>query len=39
MDGLSWIAGGFVLLFCAYWALQGFRQWQSERQTTLTSQE
>ena len=38
-DGWSWIAGGFAVLFCTHWAVQSFRQWQSERQTNLTSAE
>jgi hypothetical protein len=38
-DGWSWIAGGFAGLFRAHWALQSFRHWQSERQTTLNSDE
>jgi hypothetical protein len=36
-DGLSWIAGGFAVLFFTHWALQCLRQWQDERNTELTS--
>jgi hypothetical protein len=36
-DGLSWIAGGLAFLFFTHWAIQGLKQWQSERHTELTS--
>jgi len=36
-DSLGWVAGGFAVLFFTHWALQALRQWQSERQTGLTS--
>jgi len=36
-DGLSWIAGGLAVLFCTHWSLQALKQWQSERNTELTS--
>jgi len=36
-DGLSWIGGGLAFLFFTHWAIQGLKQWQSERHTELTS--